>query len=71
MSKEKIYYSNFVELKSSETEVVFDFKMVKGVGEKGAVVPNNTVGMQIALHPSVAESVLNGLKNIMENHKKK
>ncbi|MBI5700514.1 hypothetical protein HZC34_01550 [Candidatus Saganbacteria bacterium] len=70
MAKDKIFYSNFVELKSSNTEVIFDFKMVKSVSGT-TVIPDNTVGFQVALHPSVAESVLNGLKNVMEGYKKK
>lgn len=70
MAKDQIFYANFVELKSSNTEVIFDFKMVKTATDKG-VIPDNTVGFQVALHPSVAESVLNGLKNIMEGYKKK
>lgn len=70
MARDRVYYANFVELKSSNTEVIFDFKMVKQASEKG-VIADNTVGFQIALHPTVAESVLNGLKNIMEGYKKK
>ncbi len=70
MARDKIFYSNFVELKSSNTEVIFDFKMVKSSGGT-AVIPDNTVGIQVALHPSVAESVLNGLKNVMDGYKKK
>lgn len=70
MAREKVYYANFVELKSSATEVVFDFKMVKAASEKG-VIPDNATGFQVALHPTVAESVLNGLKNIMQGYSKK
>ena len=70
MTRDKIFYANFVELKSSNTEVIFDFKMVKAASDKG-VIADNTVGFQVALHPQVAESVLNGLRNIMEGYKKK